>query len=117
MKKIIEDVTTNNIDAAKTAAVLTAGGIANKQLVKLAAAKAPLMVRGYVDTPVGKLVVANIVAQIIKQTRPNDAKLQALSEGMIVSAYQEVINSVDIDGLIDDFLSQPSIKKAVASID
>jgi len=117
MKKIIEDVTAENIDAAKTAAILAAGNVANKQLAKLAASKSPMLVRGYIDTPIGKLVIANIVSQLVKQTRPTDAKLQALAEGMIVSAYQDVINTVDIDGLIEEFLGQTAIKRALASIE
>lgn len=116
MKELIEEVTGNNIDAAKTAAVISAGAIANKQLAKLAASKSPLLLKGYIETPVGKLVIANIAAQVIKQTRPNDTKLAALTEGMIVSAYQEAIAVIDIDGLIDTFLEDKAIKKATASL-
>lgn len=116
MKQLVQDVTSDNVDAARTAAVISAGGIANKQLAKLASSKAPLMLKGYIDTPVGKLVIANIAAQVIKQTRPNDTKLAALAEGMIVSAYQEAIAVIDIDGLIDSFLEDKAIQRATATL-
>ena len=116
MNKIIETVTNDNMDAAKTAAILTAGNVANTQLVKLVASKSPMVVRGYVNTPIGKLVIANIAPQVMKHMRPDDTRLSALTEGMVVSAYQEIINTIDIDSLLEEFLNQAQIKKALTQV-
>jgi hypothetical protein len=117
MNNVINTLKTNNLEAAKTAAVLTAGAIANKQLVKLVSSHSPLMVKGYVDTPVGKLLIANVAAQVIAYARPNDKKLAQLSEGMIVNAYQDLIATIDLDQLIDEFLNAAPIKKALKELD
>ena len=116
MKNALETVSNDNITGAKAAAIITAGGVANTQLIKLISKKAPLAARGYINTPIGKLAVANVASIAIKQARPGDKQLEALAEGMIVSAYQEVLNSFDINSIIDDFLDQAPIKSAIAGI-
>ena len=113
MKNTLETVSNDNVTGAKAAAIITAGGVANTQLTKLISKKAPLATRGYINTPIGKLAIANVAALAIKQTRPGDKQLEALAEGMIISAYQEVLNSFDINGIIDDFLDQAPIKRAI----
>jgi hypothetical protein len=117
LKETSQAVANANFDAAKTAAVLSAAGIANRQIVKLAASKAPLMMRGYVDTAFGKLVLANIAAQGLMYARPNDARINTLAEAMMVTAYQDAIGEFDIDGMIDDFLNTSQMKKALANLE
>lgn len=116
-KEVSQAVSNANFDAAKTAAVLSAASIANRQIAKMVAAKAPLMVRGYVETTFGKLILANIAAQGLLYARPNDPKINTIAEAMMVTAYQDVISEFDIDGMIDDFLNSAQMKKALKSID
>ena len=71
------------------------------------------MVRGYADTAVGKLVIANIAAMAAAQLRPQDATLQKLTMAMTTAAYQEVIQNVDIEGMLDSLLSSPDIQRAI----
>jgi hypothetical protein len=102
-----------NKQTAVSASFLEAGRIANNQIAMLLAKKAPMMVRGYVDTPVGKLVVANVATLAAEQFRSNDPKLKKLTQAMMVQAYQELIQELDIEGYIDALLNDGKIKQAL----
>jgi hypothetical protein len=106
-----------NGEAMKNAAFLEAGTIVNKQLTKLASAKLPMMVRGYADSPVGKLVIANLFAVVIREMRKDDKALNRLAEASLEAAHLDMIRTLDIDGLIDELLSSESIKRAMGKVD
>jgi hypothetical protein len=108
---------TKNSTLAKSAAFLEAGRIANAQATKLASKHLPLMVRGYADTPAGRLVLANAAIYAANQFRPNDARLARLADAMAVSAYQELIQSFDVEKMINDMLSNETIKAALSKVD
>ena len=105
-----------NKAAAATAGYMEAGRIANRQAVKLASKHLPLMVRGYADTALGKLVIANIASIAVKQLRPNDPTLNQLTEAMTVQAFQDILQSFDIDGFIDGLLTSDEMKAAVSKL-
>lgn len=105
-----------NGDAMKQAAFIEAGGIVNKQLSKLAALKAPLLVRGYVETPIGRLVIANLFSIAIHELRPDNSTLRKLADAGLEAAYLEVVQAMDIDSLIDELLSIDSIKRAMSKV-
>lgn len=105
-----------NKQAAQSAAYLEAGNIANNQLAKVAGKKLPLMLRGYADTPYGKLIIANIAQQLAAEFRPNNKQLQSLTAAMTVAAYSEVIKLVNIDGMIDELLESKDIKAALSKL-
>lgn len=102
-----------NKSAAATAGYLEAGRIANKKVTQLAAKQLPLMARGYADTALGRLVVANLAAVAAAQLRPQDPTLRKLTDAMTVAAYQEVIQTIDIEGMLDGLLGTPEIARAV----
>ncbi len=106
----------SNKDAVSAAALLTAGNIANTQLLKLAVKAAPMMVKGYLNTPVGKIVVANIAAQVLLHFKGDDLRLRPLAEGMLADSYREAMASFDINGMIDSLLEDPGIKNALKMI-
>lgn len=108
MDKIIE----TNKNVATSAAYMEAGRIANNQIAKALGKKLPMMLRGYADTCYGKLVISNIANIAIEKFRPEDVKLQSLSKAMMVQAYQEVLREFDIEGLIEELLESPQIKRA-----
>lgn len=112
----IQEVTKRNTQLATSAAVLEAGRIANKQASKLIAGQLPLMARGYADTPVGRLVIANLAGIALDHFRPDDQKLRALTNAMTVQAYQELIQTLDVDGFIEKLLEDKSIKSALAKL-
>lgn len=117
MNTTVNSVIDKNVSVAKTAAYLEAGRIANNQATKFIASKAPLMVRGYVDTPFGKLVVANMAALAASKLRADDKRVAKLTEAMMVEAWQEVYQMVDIEKMIDEMLSSESIKKALNKLE
>lgn len=111
----IESVVAVNKTAISTAAQLEAGRIANKYASKLISGKLPLMVRGYADTPVARLLLANTVSFVV--TNYSDKLgdkapiVQAVADAMVVSAYSEMLAHFDIDGFIEDFLSSKEMKR------
>lgn len=113
---IASGIAASNFSAAKTAAVMEAGRIANVEITKVLAKRLPMMVKGYADTPAGRLVVANLAGVALQQFRPNDARLKALVDAMQVQAYQELLQTIDIEGFIDGLLENPKIKNAVGRL-
>ncbi len=105
-----------NKGAFAQAGYLEAGRIANNQIIKLAGKSLPHMVRGYADTPVGKLVIANLAQMAAQQLRPQDPTLQKLTTAMTVAAYQEVIQTIDIECWLDQLLGTPEIKRAMKKL-
>ena len=113
----VSNVVQKNVDLGTSAAFLEAGRIANKQLSGVAGKKLPIMVRAYADTPIGRLILANIALLAQEHFRPDDTRLQKLANAMTVSAYQEVLQQFDIEQFIDDLLSNATIKKALKTVD
>ncbi len=105
-----------NKNAATTAATMEAGRIANNQVAKFAAKKLPFMVSAYADTPMGKLVIANIAQQTVAHFRPEDVNLGKLTAAMAVQAYMELLQELDIDGFLDELLDSPEIKRATKKL-
>lgn len=117
MTNFTDKVINVNTATATDAAFLEAGRIANNQAVKFASKTLPLMVRGYADTPVGKLTLANAAVLAAAQFRPNDKRLTKLTQAMLVVAWQELYQSFDIEEMIDSMLDNKSIKKALDKLD
>ena len=114
---ITSDAMKLNTEAATSAAFMEAGRIANNQLAKLAAKQLPIVVRGYAETALGKLIIANIAAVAIERFKPDNRQAATLSKAMMVQAYQELIATVDIEGLIDEMLSDSKMKRALSKLD
>ncbi len=110
-------VVQKNIDLGTSAAFLEAGRIANNQLSSIASKKLPIMVRAYADTALGRLLLANVALMARDHFRPDDERLGKLVNAMTVSAYQEVLQNFDVEQMIDDLVSNSTIKKALKSID
>ena len=105
-----------NKTAATSAAYLEAGRIANNKVSQLAAKALPMMVRGYADTSLGRLLLANAAATAAAQLRPNDQTLAKLTAAMMTSAYQEALQQFDFEGMLDNLLDSKEIKKALAKL-
>lgn len=113
---MFDKIVNANKAVAVNAAYMEAGRVANNQVTKLVAAKAPLMVKGYIDTPVGKVVVANLTNMAVEQFRPTDARLKKVSQAMMTQAYQELIQTIDIEGMLNELTSSEGIKAALAAV-
>ena len=99
---------------AKTALTLEAARILNNQLVAIASKKLPLMVRGYADTAIGKAVIANAFFMGMEMALPNvgdnDVRKQ-VARAAVVGAYQEFVQSFDVEGVFNDLFTTPALKK------
>jgi len=115
MSKLNNLIETNK-NSASSAAYMEAGYIANKQLGKVLGKQLPMMVRGYADTPLGHLVLANLALLAVEHFRPDQRQLRRLAQAMQVQAYQELLKELDIDGMIDDLLENGSIKRALSKL-
>lgn len=114
---LIENLVEKNKQTATSAGFMEAGRIANNQIVKLATPHLPILARGYLNTPIGKLVVANLAQLGASKFRPGDQRLAKLTSAMMVQSWQEVFNDFDIEGMIEQLLSNSAIKKALDYVD
>ena len=116
-KPSVNNVIEKNITLGTTAAFLEAGRIASNQLSAVASKKLPIMVRAYADTAVGRLLLANIAVMAAEHFRPEDNRLRKLVEAMTISSYQEVLQTFDIEQMIEDLVSNKTIAKALKAVD
>lgn len=115
--KSVNAIVEQNISLGTSAAFLEAGRIANNQLSAVAGKKLPIMVRAYADTALGRLLLANIALMARDHFRPNDERLGKLVNAMTVSAYQEVLQTFDVEQMIEDMIGNSTIKRALAKFD
>lgn len=113
----VNAVIENNIALGTNAAFLEAGRIANNQLSAIAAKKLPMMARGYADTALGRLLLANVAMAAAEHFRAGDQRLERLTKAMAVTAYQEVLQQFDIEQMIEDMLTSKTIAKALRAVD
>lgn len=106
-----------NKDLAKAAGYIEAGRIVNNKLAQLIGPKLPIMIRGYASEPLGKLVLANLLMVGVQRFKPEHVQLQKLAYAGVTSAYGEVLQGFDLEGLIDGFLADSSIARAVGMVD
>ena len=112
----ISKVVSDNKDLATTAAIFEAGRIANNKAAQLISKQVPMMVRGYVDTPFGKLAMANVVKLAVEQFKPDNELAQRLVNGMVVAAYQEVLQSFDLEGMLDSLINDQKVSGALRKV-
>ena len=113
----VQQVIATNMQLSTSAAFLEAGRIANNQISNVAASKLPMLMRGYAATPLGRLIIANIAALAAEHFRADDKRLKQLTNAMTVSAYQELLQTLDIEQFIEDLVSNSTIKKALKTFD
>lgn len=110
-----ETLVRNNKVAVISAGYLEAGRVANSRVTKLIAPKLPALARGYADTPIGRLVVANLAQVLQQQFRPENTALAKLTTAMVTQAYSEMLGNLKIDELLDELLSDKKIAAAMTA--
>lgn len=113
----ISTILSTNKNAATSAAYSEAGRIANNAFAGFAASKAPFMIKGYIDTPFGKLLLANIASVAQRELRPNDARLAKLTEAMLSQAFVALYQDFDIEGALAKLMDSTEIKRALGKLD
>jgi hypothetical protein len=103
LKAIALTTVDQNKEAAIIAAKMEAGRVINKQVIKQAAKHVPFWAKGYLDTPLAPVVLANAVAMLGNHT--GNAKVQKVAELMLLAAADVTVQSFNLDKIIDDVLS------------
>ncbi len=112
----VHNIVENNKQAMQSAGFLEAGRIANKELSKALGPMLPVFVRGYADTPVGRLALANMAQVAAQHFKPGNAALQKLVAAMTTQAYAEVIQTAGVEEFVEKLLANDKIKGALASV-
>ena len=103
---VLGTMLTANTNAAKTAAKMTAGKIALKVAKEKLAPMLPIMVRGYLDTPFGDVLVANMLVVANKYTNGKYKVLGTAAEATTEAAYANLFESFKLDELLSEFESK-----------
>ena len=97
---MLQNLIETNKQAAKQAAYLEAGRLANETLANIMAKKFPQLPQ----TPFNALVLANIADQVAKNFKPNP-QLAKLTAAMTTQAFLELYGMIDLDGVIAEFIN------------
>ncbi len=100
----IANIVAANKSAVVNAAKLEAGKIALTQITKVAAKKAPFMIKGYIDTPIGRVVIANLLSVAVDQYAPSNQKAKAVAGAAMEAAMLEMVQSFNIAEVIDEMV-------------
>lgn len=100
----IANIVAANKSAVVNAAKLEAGKIALTQITKVAAKKAPFMIKGYIDTPIGRVVIANLLSVAVDQYAPANQKAKAVAGAAMEAAMLEMVQSFNIAEMIDEMV-------------
>lgn len=104
-----------NKNAAVNAAKLEAGSIVLKKVSTIAASKAPFMVRGYVDTAVGRVVIANLLNFAVSQYAPGNRKAVIAADAAMQAAMLELVQSFNIGEMLDEVLKGVNLSSLIES--
>lgn len=107
----VNNVVAANKSAAVSVAKIEAGRIAVKQAVKLVKPAVPMMARGYLETALGELVVANLFKFAVDNFAANNDKAQVVADAMLQGAMLGAIQSLNIEQMISDVLEKVDISK------
>ncbi|BEU76396.1 hypothetical protein Wa28E_0310 [Escherichia coli phage Wa28] len=100
----VSSIVAANKSAVINAAKLEAGKIALTQITKVAAKKAPFMIKGYIDTPIGRVVIANLLSVAVDQYAPTNQKAKAVAGAAMEAAMLEMVQSFNIAEMIDEMV-------------
>ncbi len=104
MNNKVEAQLDENKRAVILAAEITAGKVLNNKVVQLIKPKLPMMIRGYADSPLVNVAVANIVGMAIKQYAFNNPKARQVSDLMLKASALQAMEAFDVEGMLNDLL-------------
>lgn len=104
-------------ELVKTAALLEVSAVMLKQATALIKPTLPIWARGFADTAYFQAGLANALMLGVEFALPDvpeaDIRKQAVAAGA-VGAYQDIIGSFDLNGMIDNLFNSPEVSKALA---
>lgn len=104
-----------NKQAAIIAGKMEAGRILTKQVLKQIKPHLPIFVKGYLDTPLAPVIVANLVAAVGNHTQ--NKRVQQVSELMLLAAADATVQSFNLDKIIDDVLAGVKLPAGILTSD
>lgn len=107
----VSNIVTANKSAAVSVAKIEAGRIAVKQAVKLVKPAVPMMARGYLETALGELAVANLFKFAVDNFAPNNDKAKLVADAMLQGAMLGAIQSLNVEQMINDVMDKVDISK------
>jgi hypothetical protein len=72
-----------------------------------------MFARGYADSPLFEVVLANTLQVAVETRFKDNVKLRKLSKATMPAAALTVAEHFDIDGMIDDFINSVTLPKGV----
>lgn len=100
----VNAIVTANKTAAQTAVKIEAGNIALDKLAKLLSPRMPFGTSSYLKSPLGKVVMANLISFAINQYAANNPKAKIIGDAVMDAAALELVQSFNISALIDDLV-------------
>lgn len=105
MKTTLSAVIAENKAAAINAGEMETGRLVVNRIVAVVKKRAPMMIKGYIDTPVGRIAVANLFATLVREYMPDNALAGRAADGAVKSAAYEVLRDIDIPAMIEEVLA------------
>ena len=115
VKQTAKQTVAQNKEAAIIASKMEAGRILNKQVLKQAAKHVPFWAKGYLDSPLAPIIIANAAAMLGNHT--GNTKVQKLSELMLLAAADTTVQSFNLDKIIDDALAGIKLPAGILDAD
>ena len=103
---LLTKVAENNTAAIKEAAKQELGRTAINLLADTLKPHLPMMVRGYADSPIFKIALANVLSAAIQKYFSHNHKAVVVADAMMVAGYSELFRSFDIEGMLKGLLDK-----------
>lgn len=108
-------VAAKNKSAVVAVAKLEAGRIAIKQVSRVVTPKLPMMIRGYADSEIGRLVMANLFNFAVTQFAANNQNAQLVADAMLEGAMLEMLQKFNFEEMINEVVNKVDISKLTSS--
>ena len=91
-------------EGAKTGANITIGNIINQRVAMAVKPMLPIMVRGYVDTPLGQSVVGALAATVVLQFLSNNEQARLAAGAMYEAAGVGLVTNFNFEAKFNEIL-------------
>lgn len=105
IKEVIED----NADAAKVAAQVVAGKTLNDAVMQKVVPQLPILVRGYASTPLGAVVLANVVNFGVQNFMQDNVKAEWVADAMMVAAMTDALSSFNLEKILKEVIDTAGV--------
>jgi hypothetical protein len=114
----VADIVSSTLEANKQAVTtvveITIGKATIKTAKKLIKPKLPMFLKGYADSPIFDVVIANMLQVAVETRFKDNEKLRKLSKATMTAAALTIADHFDIDGMIDNFINSITLPKGVS---